>query len=173
MEKQTDSRHLLWYVLYTAPRAEKQVEQRINRFQADVETFLPLHQSLRRWSDRVKTVEVPLFPSYLFVRTTDALVRTLTSVQGISRIVFFEGRPAVMRASEIESIRRFLEKAAGGDITYDIGDDVLIACGPLKDISGRIKHIGKNRLLLHLEQLQVTVSVSIAQVVHNKKMPVN
>jgi transcription antitermination factor NusG len=164
MEKRTDSRRLLWYVLYTAPRAEKQVEQRINKLQADVETYLPLHQSLRRWSDRVKTVEVPLFPSYLFVRTTDALVRTLTYVQGVSRIVFFEGRPAVMRASEIESIRRFLAKAAGGDITYDIGDDVLIACGPLKDISGRIKRIGKNRFLLHLEQLQITVSVTKDQV---------
>ena len=53
-----------WYVLYTAPRAEKQVRDRINAL--GVECWLPLHRAPRVWSDRVKIVELPLFNSYLF-----------------------------------------------------------------------------------------------------------
>jgi len=58
-----------WYLLYTASRAEKQVEQRIKL--EGVEVFLPMHLTPRKWSDRVKMVEVPLFSSYIFVRTID------------------------------------------------------------------------------------------------------
>ena len=52
-----------WNVLYTAPRAEKQVKERIAAL--GVECFLPLHRTPRVWSDRVKIVEVPLFSSYI------------------------------------------------------------------------------------------------------------
>ncbi|HBX46839.1 transcription termination/antitermination protein NusG [Limibacterium fermenti] len=166
MTKISDSSRLQWYVLYTAPRAEKKVEERIKKLQVPpAETYLPLHLSLRRWSDRVKQVEAPLFPSYLFVRTTETLVRSLLAVRGIVRVLYFEGRPAVMRDHEIQSIRTFLKQAACKEISFQPDEEVLIACGPLKDISGRIKRIGKNRLVLHLEQLQITVSIATDQVV--------
>ena len=70
-----------WYVLYTAPRAEKQVRDRIDAL--GVECWLPLHRAPRVWSDRVKIVELPLFNSYLFVRCTDPELRNLTRVYGV------------------------------------------------------------------------------------------
>lgn len=75
-----------WYVLYTAPRAEKQVKERIDLL--GVECWLPLHRTPRVWSDRVKIVEIPLFSSYVFVRCTDAVLRDLLKVYGVIRIVF-------------------------------------------------------------------------------------
>ena len=47
-----------WYVLYTAPRAEKQVKQRLDA--QGIKSWLPLHKTPRVWSDRVKIVEIPL-----------------------------------------------------------------------------------------------------------------
>ena len=93
-----------WYVLYTAPRAEKQVRDRINAL--GVECWLPLHRAPRVWSDRVKIVELPLFNSYLFVRCTDPELRNLTRVYGVARIVYYNGKPAVVRQKEIDAIQR-------------------------------------------------------------------
>ena len=154
---------LNWYVLYTSARAEKQVEQRLKLLA--IEAFLPMHYSPRRWSDRVKMVEVPLFSSYIFVRTTDAVLRTLLSVAGVSRIVFFNALPAIVSPKEIAAIAKFLTLAKERELEYNIDEEVLIACGPMKDIAGKIKKIGKEYIILYIEQLGSTVCVSQKQLV--------
>ena len=69
-----------WYVLYTAPRAEKQVDQRLKK--EGITTFLPLHLSPRRWSDRIKLIEVPLFSSYIFIYTAEFSFTGLLQCRG-------------------------------------------------------------------------------------------
>jgi transcription antitermination factor NusG len=156
-----------WYALYTVPRAEKQVEQRLKR--TGVETYLPLHLSPRQWSDRVKLVEVPLLPSYVFVKTVETLLRSaIVPTRGVVRSVYYDGKPAVIREHEIAAIRLFLEQAHAKEITYSLDEKVQIACGPLKNIAGKVKRIGKTHVALYLEQLGVLVSVAINQV---KKLP--
>ena len=59
-----------WFVIYTKPRHEKKVSEQLDRI--NICNFLPLVKKLRHWSDRVKYVDTPLFPSYLFVRLEDA-----------------------------------------------------------------------------------------------------
>ncbi len=155
-----------WYVLYTTARAEKQVELKL---QAEgVETYLPLHKCPRKWSDRVKMVEMPLFSSYIFVNTTDEKLRTLIRVSGVARIVYYNGKPAVMRPKEIEAIREFVQKAAERECEFGLSEEVLVACGPLKDISGKIKKIGRKYLILHIEQMGITVCVKQNQVIRKE-----
>lgn len=149
-----------WNVLYTAPRAEKQVKERIDAL--GVECFLPLHRTPRVWSDRVKIVEVPLFNSYVFVRCTDEVLRSLLKVYGVSRIVYYDGKPAVVRQKEIEVIKDFLLQAANH--TLCPGDEVEILTGAMKHVSGKIKRIKKKHLLLYLEQLGATVCVNLEEV---------
>jgi len=152
-----------WYILYTAARAEKQVEQRIK---ADgIETYLPLYLSPRKWSDRVKLVEVPLFSSYLFVKTTDEILRTVIRTTGVSRIVYYNGSPAIIKQKEIDSIKEFVEKAQGKECTFGLEDEVLVACGPLKDISGKIKKIANDYVVLHIEQMGISVSINLKQII--------
>lgn len=151
-----------WYVLYTMSHAEKQVEQRLKTL--PVEIFLPLHLSPRKWSDRIKLVEMPIFPSYIFVKTTDSKLRSLLLVQGVSRIVFYDGKPAILRDSEIVQIKAFLEKAQKRNVIFHSDEDVLIACGPFRDLSGTIKKISKKQIVLRLEQLGIWVSVSPDQI---------
>ena len=155
-----------WYVLYTTARAEKHVELKL---QAEgVETYLPLHKCPRKWSDRVKMVEMPLFSSYIFVNTTDEKLRTLIRVNGVARIVYYNGKPAVMRPKEIEAIREFVQKAAERECEFGLSEEVLVACGPLKDISGKIKKIGRKYLILHIEQMGITVCVKQNQVIRKE-----
>jgi transcription antitermination factor NusG len=151
-----------WFVLYTAPRAEKVVNERLAEL--GVKTFLPLHLAPRQWSDRIKMVEVPLYSSYIFVHTHDYVARSCVSLPGVARLVFHDGKPATVNEKEIAAIRTFLEHARNKELRYDIDEQVLIACGPLKNISGKIKRIGKKCLLLHLEQIGLTVSVEIDRV---------
>lgn len=149
-----------WNVLYTAPRAEKQVKERIQAL--GVECFLPLHRTPRVWSDRVKIVEIPLFNSYIFVRCDDVMLRELKRVYGVISIVFYNGKPAVVRQKEIDAIHEFLEKAAEHSLCP--GEEVEILTGAMKHVSGKVKKIKKNHLLLYLEQLGATVCVKMDDV---------
>ena len=149
-----------WYVLYTAPRAEKKVRDRIDAL--GVECWLPLHRAPRVWSDRVKIVELPLFNSYLFVRCTDPVLRNLTRVYGVARIVYYNGKPAVVRQREINAIQEFLDQAAEHALCP--GEEVEILCGAMKHISGKVKRVKKNHLFLYLEQLGATVCVRLDEV---------
>lgn len=149
--------------MYTSPRAEKQVQQRLE--EQGVEVFLPLHLSPRKWSDRVKMVEMPLFSSYLFVYTTRAALYDLVRVHGVARIIYFEGQPAVVRPQEIKAIRQFLEYANGRACRIELDDEVKIAVGPMKDAGGKIIKIGKKYIVLLLDKLGLQVQVSLDAVV--------
>lgn len=150
-----------WYVLYTSPRAEKQVKERLDRI--PMENWLPLHRCPRVWSDRIKMVDVPLFSSYVFVKCREYELRPLLAVYGVSRIVYYNGKPAVVREKEIETIREFLSQASEHPLCP--GDEVEIVCGALKNVSGKIKKIKKSYLVLFLEQLGATVCVKLDTVI--------
>lgn len=146
-----------WYVLYTAPRAEKQVKSRIDAL--GVECWLPLHRSPRVWSDRVKIVDIPLYRSYLFVHCMEKELYALSHVYGVSRIIFCDGKPAEVHQREINAIKSFLEQAANRVLC--LGEEVEILCGSMKHVSGKVRKIKKNHLLLYLEQLEATVCVKL------------
>ncbi len=158
--------NLNWYVLYTSPRAEKQVKDRIA--QTGIECWLPLHRSRRVWSDRVKMVDVPLFNSYIFVKCKEHELRPLLAIYGVARIVYYDGKPAVVRQKEIDAIKEFLELATNH--TLIVGDEVEILTGALKSISGKVRKIKKNYLVLFIEQLGATVSVNLQEVAPVKRI---
>ena len=155
-----------WYVLYTAPRAEKQVADRLSL--AGITNWLPLHRSPRVWSDRVKIVEVPLFNSYIFVNCREVDLRGLLNVYGVSRIVYYDGKPAIVRQHEIDAIKEFLEAAATKKLCID--EEVEILRGAMKQVSGKVKKIKKKHLILYIEQLGAMVCVNLADVAKVKRL---
>ena len=152
--------NLNWYVLYTSPRSEKQVNERIAS--TGLECWLPLHRSPRVWSDRVKIIDIPLYNSYIFVKCQEHELYPLLKTYGVARIVFYNGKPAVIRQKEIDSIKDFLAQAANRKLL--VGDEVEILAGAMKNISGKVRKIKKNYLVLYLEQLGATVSVNLTDV---------
>ena len=149
-----------WYVLYTSPRAEKKVKARLDEI--GVENYLPLHRSPSVWSDRVKMIDKPLFNSYVFIQCKEYELRSLLQVYGVVRIVYHMGKPAIIRQKEIDAIRFFLEEVAERSLCE--GEEVEILNGALKNISGKVRKIKKNYLLLFIEQLGVTVVANLSNV---------
>jgi transcription antitermination factor NusG len=95
-----------WYAVYTTSRWEKKVHARFT--EAGIESYCPLNKVLRRWSDRVKKVEEPLFKSYVFVHISEAEKQAVLNTHGVVNFVYWLGKPAVIRDQEILEIRRFL-----------------------------------------------------------------
>lgn len=75
---------------------------------AGIESYCPLNLVSRTWSDRVKKVEEPLFKSYVFVNITSQQKQIVKQVTGVVNFVYWLGKPAIIRDSEIEEIKRFL-----------------------------------------------------------------
>src|SRR3989338_9891007 len=95
-----------WYALNTRSRNEKVVNELLTR--KKIEPFLPLRHIKRRWSDRIKEIEDPLFKGYLFVHAP--LVRRVEILQskGAVQFIGFGPIPSVVPEKEIEALRRFM-----------------------------------------------------------------
>src|SRR5215211_7314686 len=97
-----------WYAVYTRPKWEKKVAESLTRI--EIENYCPLNKVMRRWSDRNKIVHEPLFTSYVFVRTTEKEHLQLKQTDGVLNLVHWLGKPAVIKDSEIEIIKKFLQE---------------------------------------------------------------
>src|ERR1700757_5213534 len=94
---------LFWYAAYTVARHEKTVAEHLR--QRDVECFLPLYDTVRRWNNGRHLVQAPLFPGYVFVRMTLRDKLRVLQVPGLVQLVTFQGAPAPLPDSEVEKLR--------------------------------------------------------------------
>ena len=152
-----------WYALYTRPRHEKQVFEDLTR--RKIEAFLPTYKVRRRWSDRYKIVEEPLFKNYLFVRVDyGRSYYDILRPYGAVSFVTFEGVPAAIPGEEIESIRRLVES----ELPYNphpylkVGRKVRVKAGPLAGCEGILtRKRGLARLVLNINLLQQSVVAEV------------
>jgi transcription antitermination factor NusG len=97
-----------WYAVYTKPRWEKKVNSLL--LNKGIETYCPLNKVKRKWSDRIKTVEEPLFKSYVFVKINEDAKTQVRMTEGVVNFVYWLGKPAMVRDSEIVAIKKFLDE---------------------------------------------------------------
>ena len=97
-----------WRVLYTKPRNEKKVFDRLVK--QGFEVYCPCQKTLKHWSDRKKWVEEPLFKSYLFVKSPSGELEksAILETHGVVRFLYWLGAPACVKHEEIENIQKFL-----------------------------------------------------------------
>jgi transcriptional antiterminator RfaH len=152
-----------WYAIYTKPRAEKQVNQRL--IEEGVETFLPLQKTYRVWSDRKKLVEKPLLPSYLFVKIKAKNIHHIYRVQGIVKFVSFEGKPVSIPKKQIDTLRLLVNSDADIEVTsenFSQGDNVEVISGSLVGLRGELIRIGKkNRVVIRIDKLDQNLLLKI------------
>jgi len=146
-----------WYALYTESRQEKKVTARLA--QLGIEVYCPLIIQERQWSDRKKKVEVPLLPSYVFVRLQSHQRELVFQVSGIVRYLYWLGQPAVIKDSEIEMLQKWLnDKVESFEIVgIEPGSIFEIPAGPFIGQKGIVEKVAKNQITLILEQLGVKV----------------
>ena len=152
-----------WYVVYTYPKAERKVRDKLEKI--GVHSFLPLHEVIREWSDRKKRLVIPLFPNYIFVHTSERDRFESLSVKEIVRFVTFDGKPAVIKDSIIDSLKSALDgnfKVEIEDNIY-IGAPVRITRGPFEGVEGVVVNkSGKTKLILEISALRRTVAITIS-----------
>ena len=151
-----------WYAACTSPRHEKSVAQQLEGNQ--VQYFLPLYQSLRRWKDRRKQIELPLFPGYIFVHVALKDRLQVLRLPGVLQFVGFGGKPAVLPDVEIESLREGLMRGLRAEPHpyLKVGRRVRVHSGPMSGMEGiLVRRKEKFRVVLSIDLIQRSVAVEV------------
>jgi transcription antitermination factor NusG len=151
-----------WYVAHTSANHEIRVTQQLReRF---VENFLPLYDSVRRWKDRRKKLQLPLFPGYVFVRLPVRERLKVLQVPGVARLISFNGQPAALPDKEIEALRTGLAAQLHTEPHpyLTVGRLVRVKSGPLEGVEGiLIRKKNACRVVLSLDLIMRSASVEV------------
>ena len=150
-----------WYVAYTLPRHEKVVADRL--LDQDVETYLPLHSSVRDWNHRRVEVELPLFPGYVFVKMIITNRVRVLAQPGVIRLVSFNGSATALPDGEVERLRSSLAVWKAEPYPFlAAGKQVRIKSGPFAGMVGRIiRRKGRMRLIVSLDFIQRAIQLEM------------
>lgn len=134
-----------------------------------VRIWLPLMASRRQWSDRIRVVELPVFPSYFFAQVSVDAWMQLLRARGVLTVVKAGARPAWIRDECIRELQRTLDivrftpEPVEIETEFVSGDVVRVVDGPFARLTGTIREVrgGGRRLLVGIEQIGRAVSVSL------------
>src|SRR5262244_1162148 len=150
-----------WYAVYTCPRHEKFVARQVTG--QGIECLLPLYRSVRRWKDRRKVLELPLFPGYVFLQIALRDRVEVLRLPGVVNLVSFNGAPAPLQDSEVEVLRR----GFGGETVkphpfVKVGKRVRVRNGPMAGLEGvLVRRKDSCRVVLSVELIQRAVAVEV------------
>jgi transcription antitermination factor NusG len=154
---------LSWFALNTRLRYEEFVAKHLSS--RGYETLLPVYPCRRRWSDRVKKFDLPLFPGYLFCRFDSMDRLPIMTTPGMIQIVGFGKTPVPVEDSEIAAI----QCAVSSDLAREpwpylqVGEKVRVECGALRGVEGILLNIkGGHRLILSVTLLQRSVAIEVS-----------
>jgi len=151
-----------WYVVYTKPRWEKQVYVRL--IEAGIEAYCPLNRTRKKWSDRIKWVDEPLFKSYVFVRTAEEEMTAIRMVGGVLNFVYWLHKPAIIKDKEIELIRKFLNEYKEVEaVAYDVRKDsaIRIRKGVFMNKMAKVVKVYNNKVQVVIESIGYALIATI------------
>ncbi len=151
-----------WFALTVRPNHEKTAAQALEN--KNLEVLLPLYRARRRWSDRTKDLELPLFAGYVFGRFTASERTRVLSTPGVTSVVGFGNKPAAVSDAEIASIRTLM--ASGLPLSpwpfLRVGQRVRIEAGPLAGVEGILSQVKDSwRVVVNVEILQRSVAAEV------------
>lgn len=151
-----------WYAAYTSANLEKRVAEQLGV--REVEHFLPLYASVRRWKDRRVRLERPLFPGYVFVRMVLRDRLQVLQAPGVARLVGFGRTPAELPEEEIEALRIGLASGVRAEPHpyLRVGRRVRVIGGPLQGLEGTIvRRKNRSRFVLSFDLIQRSVAIEM------------
>jgi transcription antitermination factor NusG len=161
MERVTEGPEV-WYALYTKHQHEKSAAARLAGRGFDV--FLPLYKAVHRWKDRNQTVQLPLFPCYVFLRTALVERADILRTPGVVTIVGNGSRASTITEREIEAIRKVTNSRTdfGPHAYLKAGDRVRVTSGPLAGLEGILQKVkSRYRIVLSIELLQKAIAAEV------------
>jgi transcription antitermination factor NusG len=161
-----------WYVIYTKPRWEKKIASVLSN--KKIENYCPINKVVRQWQDRKKLVHQPLFTSYVFVRLPEKEVYEIKKIDGVINLVYWLGKPAVVKEAEIEAIKSFLGEHMNVQLekrVINVNDTVQILHGPLMERNGNILSVKANTVRVSIPSLGYMMVAEVEK--ENVKVIVN
>ncbi|MDR6782388.1 transcriptional antiterminator RfaH [Pedobacter africanus] len=153
-----------WLVVYTRPRWEKKVDGLLKS--QGIRSYCPLKTVINQWSDRKKTVEIPLFSGYVFVWVSEREEYRVRQTLGVLNFIYYMARPAVIRDSVIEKIECFLKTSTDCEIVdakeISPGDRVRIKSGVFFNQEGTVIKARGKSVLMVFDHLNCALISSIA-----------
>ena len=143
-----------WLAVYTRPRWEKKVNMLLT--EKGLESYCPLNKVRRKWSDRMKVVEEPLFKSYVFVKVDNEDRSAVRMTNGAINFVYWNGKPAVIKEKEINAIKRFLneyENVEANPVDLKVNQRVRITNGTLMDKEGKVLDVRHKTVKVAIDSL--------------------
>ena len=151
-----------WIVVRSKPRSEKIAYAQLK--EKGVETYLPLLKERRKWSDRKKWVEFPLFSSYLFAKIEIKNSIFVLQTHGVSSLVKFGEEIAIVQDEVVNAIKLAID--GGYQLTpaeyFIAGNAVEVIEGPMRGVKGIVAQLkGKDRLVIKIDAIQQALSIDI------------
>jgi transcription antitermination factor NusG len=162
---QETAQDLTWYAIQTMPRHERKVAAELR--QKGLHTFLPLVPSTRQWSDRVRVLDLPLFPCYVFVLMSpapDTRIAVLRS-NGVTRFVGVRGVGVPIPETQIATVQSIVDqKLPFSPYPFlNIGQRVCIRGGSLDGIEGILTEIkGDLSLVISVDLIHKSLAIRVA-----------
>ena len=151
-----------WHVLHTKPRSEKKVEEKL--LSLGIIAYCPTRSEIRLWSDRKKRIEVPVLPSMVLVYIEDKDINRVFESSGVVRYMFWLGQRAVVRQSEIEILKKYLNGSYNfmdtklSDIR--VGDDFSVSS--INNEKGIVNRISNNNIWIYLKSIGYCIKLNLA-----------
>jgi transcription antitermination factor NusG len=143
-----------WYAVYTRPRWEKKVYSLLS--EKKIEAYCPLTRVHKKWSDRMKWVEEPLFRSYVFVKIAEEEQSKIRMVNGIVNFVYWLGKPATIKDKEVAVIRKFLndyDEVWAEPVDFLKDARVTIRRGAFMDKEAKVVKVMNNKIQVIIESI--------------------
>ena len=159
-----------WYALYTMPRTERKVAERLESKGFSI--YLPMYTTIRQWSDRKKKIQLPLIPGIVFIKTSMAGLSSALQCAGVVRVVRYLKKPARIRDYEINNLRVLLHEPNSvhllEDVDIAVGIPVQVVRGAFLGVIGTcVRRQGRHHLVVEIEalnrQLELTLPVSFVE----------
>jgi len=155
------SNKVQWYALYTAPRAEKKVAERFT--ESGIEHYLPIQKVMRKWSDRMKEVEVPVVNGYIFVYISELQFRAVLNTYGAIQFVREFGKPVPIPDKQLARLRFMVDNAeAPVEFNFEAlkpGQPITITRGPLQGLIGELQEVkGKHHVIIRLDKFGYAIT---------------
>ncbi|TAE37182.1 MAG: UpxY family transcription antiterminator [Runella slithyformis] len=150
-----------WFVIYTKSKSEKIVANGLRK--KKIEVYCPLRKVQRKWSDRIKIVEEPLFRSYCFVHLEEKERALVFDTPGVVRYLFWDKKPAIVRQQEIDVIKDLLndfDHATIEALTFAPDDKIIIESGAFSSQEAQVTATQGKQIIVKIDSLGMFISIN-------------
>jgi transcription antitermination factor NusG len=150
-----------WHVIYTRPRAEKRVEERLSDF--GIKAYCPVKQEIKQWSDRKKKILVPVLPSMVLVNIDEKDRNKVFEIPGVVSYMFWLGKHAMVKEEEVDLLKKLLTQnniISQTKVSLKVGEKINVP--GFENQNGIIKKISNNQIWVVLKNLGYVIKLKIA-----------